>query len=200
LWIPIKDSGWLNYLTAKANYPWTLSPVSGIHYIQAWAKDGAGNISIYPFQARVNYIPPSDRVGRDQTRIYRQNLTAGQTLHVSLTPASGDADLYIWAPDWQQGRPPWVSNLPNNQAESLSFVAPVSGEYQVEVYGYSAAQFQVSIQVVQVSLPSLAALFEAVKLPLVEGKTIPFAPALPPVSKPYIVLPPKQIFLPMVSR
>ena len=148
LWVPVQDSGWVVSDTVNAdNYRWQLTPVGGVHYIQAWAKDAAGNISHYPYQQRVNYLPPSEWVGRDQRRVYRRTLAVGETLQATLTPLSGDADLYVWPPDWAEGRPPWVSNLSGDEVEDLSITAPVSGVYQVEVYGYAAAEYQLEVAV-----------------------------------------------------
>ncbi|MBI3960815.1 MAG: PPC domain-containing protein, partial [Chloroflexi bacterium] len=132
--------------TSHANFPWVLTPVGGSHFIQAWARDVAGNVSIYPAQDSINYSPPIEFVARNQTRIYRRTLAAGETLNAQLQPVSGDADLYIWPPDWQAGRPPWVSNLSGGAVESLSFQATVAGVYQIEVYGYSSARYQLTIQ------------------------------------------------------
>ena len=145
LWVPVQDSHWLNYTLHRSNYAWTLTPVGGIHYIQAWAKDADGNISHFPYQESVTYLPPTEWVGRNQVRIYRQTLAQGETLHVTLTPLSGDADLYIWPPDWQSGRPPWVSNLSGDGVDTLTFAAPVDGVYQIEVYGYTLSEYQLDI-------------------------------------------------------
>ena len=67
-----------------------------------------------------------------------------------------DPDLYIWPPD-ADTRPPKVSNLGGSADESIVWVAPVSGVYQVEVYGYSAAQYQLAVNVTAVNRHRLAA-------------------------------------------
>lgn len=143
LWVPVQNSGWLDYATTQTNYEWNLVPASGVIYLQAWAMDQAGNISIYPYGAYVDYLPPSETVARDQAHIYRYQLSAGQLITVRVTPISGDPDLYIWAPDYAT-RPPWVSNL-SNGVEEISFNAPIAGRYQVEVYGYTAAEYSISV-------------------------------------------------------
>jgi hypothetical protein len=145
-WVPVRHSGWVDYETARENYPWHLLPVAGVKYMQAWASDGEGNISQYPYRAWINYIPPSEHVSRNQVRFYRVYVEEGQRLTVRVTPISGDPDLYIWPPDWPD-RPPWVSNLEGTAVDEVSFTAPVSGVYQVEVYGYTAADYQISIEV-----------------------------------------------------
>ena len=148
LWVPVQDSGWVVSDTVNStNYRWLLTPVGGLHYIQAWAKDGVGNISHYPYQQGISYLPPTEQVGRDQTRVYRRDLAAGVSLQVTLTPVWGDPDLYVWPPDWEEGRPPWVSNLSGTEVDEIAFTTPVSGVYQIEVYGYTSAEYQLDIVV-----------------------------------------------------
>jgi hypothetical protein len=184
LWVPVQDSRWLNYTLNRTHYNWTLTPVGGLHYVQAWARDGDGNISQYPYQEAVTYLKPTEWVGRDQARVYRRSLTAGETLHVTLTPVSGDPDLYIWPPDWENGRPPWVSNLSGSDSvDEIAFTAPVSGEYQVEVYGYTSAEYQLSIDVSALSQRALADL-GASRFAATSDKLWPLSPVLPVNSAP----------------
>ncbi len=133
-WVPVQGSGWLDYESGHTNFSWTMTPSAGMKYLQAWAADNAGNISLFPFRDLISYIPESDRVGLDQGRIYRFVLAAGQRLTARVEPVTGDPDLYIWAPD-SNTRPPWVSNQEGNAVDEYRFVAPVAGTYQVEVYG-----------------------------------------------------------------
>ena len=148
LWLPIQDSQWLDYEQARQSYRWLLSPVGGNHYLQAWAKDNAGNISTFPHQTSIDYLPPVDRVGRDQTRFYRRALKAGDSLAVTVRPNAGDPDLYIWPPHWKNGAPPWVSNLTGIENDGMVIPSlPVSGVYQIEVYGYAPAAYAIEILV-----------------------------------------------------
>ncbi|MFZ4850350.1 MAG: hypothetical protein ACOYL7_14570, partial [Caldilinea sp.] len=80
-----------------------------------------------------------------QARSYRYTLQEGQTMVVTVTPISGDPDLYVWPPS--SNAPPYVSNLSGAAVDTVTFNANQTGEYQVEVYGYSAAEYQLSIQV-----------------------------------------------------
>lgn len=148
LWLPVQDSQWLDYAQAQHTYRWLLSPVGGNHYLQAWAKDNAGNISTFPYQTSVDYLPPVDRVGRDQTRFYRRALKTGDSLAVTVHPISGDPDLYIWPPHWKNGAPPWVSNRTGLENDVMVIPAlPVSGVYQIEVYGYAPAAYAIELLV-----------------------------------------------------
>jgi len=197
LWIPVQDSGWVSYALSSANYPWALTPVGGIHYLQAWARDGAGNVSHYPYQQGVNYLPPSDWVGRDQTRVYRQRLAQGASLQVTLTPVWGDPDLYVWPPDWDDGRPPWVSNENGGATEQLAFTAPVSGVYQIEVYGYTASQYQLGIATEATIAASVMQSPTSVK-----GKPWPLSPAIPIRGAPPWDLPQASfaVYIPLVMH
>jgi len=146
LWVPVWASDWLISNTVNSTYyAHQLTPMSGLHYIQAWARDGAKNVSHYPYQQQIEYLPPQESITRDQARVYRRELVAGQTLAVTIKSQSGDPDLYIWPPDFSTGRPPWVSNLTLNAVEYLCVTAPVSGTYQVEVYGYNSARYEITL-------------------------------------------------------
>ena len=142
-WTPVRQSGWLEYASANSNYSWQLLPTSGMKFLQVWAADGAGNISVFPGKAYVNFAPAVQRVRLNQRRVYGYPLTNGQALTARLEPVSGDPDLYLWAPD-HATRPPWVSNL-RQGVDDLSIEAPVSGIYQVEVFGYSAAEYRLIV-------------------------------------------------------
>jgi hypothetical protein len=198
-WIPIQQSGWRSYAGSSTDFDWRLVPFAGLHYLQAWAIDNAGNISVIPYKRSINYTPPSDSVRRQQIRIYRQALTLAQTFTVTVTPVSGDPDLYVWAPD-SATRPPWVSNLAG-AIDEVIMVAPIAGVYQVEVHGYTAAQYQLAMGV------SAA---HAMMKPLPSGgidpnKAIPDEPEVRPTDEPsaLIAMPSAtlwQNWLPLIIR
>ena len=196
-WVPVQNSGWLTYDLARNNYPWQLIPSAGVKYLQAWAADRAGNISPFPHKAFINFLPSNDEVARDQVRIYRRFVTAGQALTAHVTPISGDPDLYIWPPD-HETRPAWVSNS-SQGVDQVSFIAPVSGIYQIEVYGFTAATYQIDIEVGQASI--LPESITSVQPDKPERST----PVAPVASEPgtQIALPEvndQAIYLPIVLR
>jgi hypothetical protein len=146
VWTPVKGSGWLpvdnpgQSITQRT--PWQLYPQGGLRFIQAWAADANANISRLPYQKKVSYVQPCDAVARYGSQTYSVGLKTGDTLATLVTPCSGDPDLYIWPPDWKdeqgtEGRPPWVSNRYHQAEEYISFEAPISGTYQIQVYGYT---------------------------------------------------------------
>lgn len=142
-WLAVQESGWLPSSTARGLLGWSLTPLPGIHLLQAWAADAVGNVSS-PLRLGVNYLVSPDFVQQDQVRLYRYILKADQQLHVRVAPSSGDADLYIWPPD-HPARAAWASVAEGLAVDELTVVAPVGGVYQVEVYGYAASGFQIQI-------------------------------------------------------
>ncbi|MBN1886909.1 MAG: hypothetical protein JW850_02930 [Thermoflexales bacterium] len=189
LWVSLHDSGWVVSDTINANnYRWQLTPVDGLHYIQAWARDDAGNVSPIPYQRGINYLPEGGQVGRGQTHVYRQTLTPGNVLSVTVESTQGDPDLYIWPPDWESGQKLRSTNE-STSTEILLVTDTVTGVYQVEVYGYTAARYGILIQVgtqaqaraaaAETGRRSPAAVLGKMwrGLPAVEGE-----PPLPPLS------------------
>jgi uncharacterized protein YegL len=155
VWIPVQVSGWQPF--AEASH-WDLYPEGGMRFLQAWVSDGAGNISRYPNFKYINYIKPCAAVSRDGVRIYRQNVETGDILHVEVAPCNGDPDLYIWPPYWEQGNPPWVKNEYGDAIEQLSIPITTTGEYQIEVYGYTSAQYNINIEVEKATTSTFQAL------------------------------------------
>jgi parallel beta-helix repeat protein len=178
-WIPVAQSGWLPYESTPSSYRWNLLPLPGMRYVQVRARDEANNISIGNARQLINYEPPQDSIARRQTRVYRYTLAAGQQLSVNLEVLSGDADLYVWSSRTDQSAR--VSNLAGNLAEQVVVPAGevVPGVYQVEVYGYSAAQYRLSA-----SVTSSTTSVQAIGGGLAQTKTIPTAPIVPVDSVP----------------
>ena len=150
-WVPLRTSGWLTFtpaVTVTRSHAFQLSPVGGLRIIQAWAADAEGKISRYPNWKVVNYAPTCTPISRNGRQVYRQVLQVGDTLRVLVQPCTGDADLYIWPPDWQSGQAAWVSNLPGLAADAFTLASVTkAGEYQVEVYGYTAGTYSIQIEV-----------------------------------------------------
>jgi hypothetical protein len=143
-WVPVKWTEWLGYNGLPHAYE--LHPTPGIRYIQMWGADAAGNISARPALRRVNYIPNEDEVEQGEVRIYRQNVTAGQCLAVSVEPlgAQMDPDLYVWAPD---GTLAGFSVNGEGLVDAVQIQPTMAGAYQIEVEGYTAASYKLTIEV-----------------------------------------------------
>jgi hypothetical protein len=206
-WIPVRNSGWLDYAAARTNYPWQLLASPGMKYLQAWAADQSGNIAVAPFKAHINYIPPIDRVGLDQARTYRYLLAAGNQLAVTLTPLTGDPDLYIWPPN--PNAPPYVSNLSDTAVDRVTLTATENGEYQIEVYGYEDAEYQLTVQVNAASAVSVRSSPESgdpnpdkeeLTAPILNRDSTPSNRQALPTAPTLPELPPTFIFLPTIAR
>ncbi len=187
-WYPVQTSGWVPYTVAKSSYPWKLLPVAGMKYVQAWAADRAGNISLAPRQTYINSVPSTDHVDKGQMRVFRYELSAGQAMTVTLAPSAGDPDLYVWPPDFPT-RPAWVSDQASG-ADEVSFSAPVAGTYQIEVVGYTAADYSIVFATGATGSEGYARLAGADT-----SKPVRPAPALPLDSEPsaQIALPPPRL-------
>ena len=143
-WVRVHSSGWLDFATAGTNYTWTLTPSSGMKLLQAWVSDRAGNVSLFPVTKSINFAPDTHSIGLNQRKVFRYTLASGQTLSARLEAITGDPDLYIWSPE--EGQAPWVSNLTTG-IDDYDITASVAGSYQVEVYGYSAAEYRLIVTV-----------------------------------------------------
>jgi hypothetical protein len=144
-WVPAQWSGWLDYDGTPTRYAWTLLPSPGIKYIQAWATDDKGNAMSQPALAGINYVPPhEDWVDQGEVRLYRYHLDRSDRLSAFLFPVQGDPDLYVWPPDFQL-RSPWITNL-SKGVDEVGFVAPVSGVYQLEISGHTAASYRSAVE------------------------------------------------------
>lgn len=140
-WTPVANSGWLPYNTASAAYLWKLHPSPGVHYLQAWVADKQGFVSLAPGQASINLMFPLAHVAAQEAHIYRFNLLPGDSALVRLTSFSGDADLYLWDPlGNDMGRS--ESDAP---VEELLLTAALTGTYQIEVEGFTSADYGLEI-------------------------------------------------------
>lgn len=137
-WSTSQTSGWLPY---PGPFAFELTDRGGVHYVQVWAKDGAGNISLNDQMVRIDLLTTSVSVGANQAVIYRQTLARDQNFTVKVDVTAGDADVYIWNDD---GSRLWVGRTDGQADEEVSFVVPKAGVYQIEVWGYTAAKYSLS--------------------------------------------------------
>jgi uncharacterized protein YegL len=224
-WVPVQSTGWIAY-TQNMSMTLDLFPRGGLRYLQAWSSDAEGNISRYPYSRQINLSKRCNGVSRNGTDVYREKLAEGQQVYVEVIPCKGDPDLYIWPPDWDPtqpdgGRPPYVSNQENIATEVISFTAPIAGVYAVEVYGYTASEYNIQIEPVPTTT-LLQAISEAPELEQMDGyisagisqeKSIPDTPVLPADSAPPVSMgvvpapatlpantPNHQLYLPAIQR
>jgi hypothetical protein len=206
-WVLVAESGWLDYADAGAGFSWNLLPASGVKYLQAWVADGEGNVSSGA-RAFINHVPPSETLAADEARLYRYTLQVGDEIEVTLTPLSGDADLYIWQPN--PNAAPLVSNLEGNAVENIRFAATQSGIYQIEVFGFETSEYQLEVTITQGSQARSEIAGKRVvnakpvrSQPLISLTSEPLAQQALPTA-PVVADPPTQapgpIYLPVVAR
>jgi hypothetical protein len=141
-WVVTALSGWLPVEDAAHDYPWQLTPGPGVHYIQAWAADWAGNVSLVPVLQFINYLPANAVLTTSEVHTYRLALSAGDVLQADLISLLGDADVYIFAPDGSL-----MGKSETGGADSVTFTAPADGVYQIEVEGVTASTYQLTFTV-----------------------------------------------------
>lgn len=209
-WVLVQHSNWLDYDGFHTDYPWSMLDSPGVHYIRAWVADGASNISATPAMDFINHVPvdSTEHVAANGTNLYRRYLEAGDRLTVCVTPVNGDPDLYVWPPDWRDGA--W-SSVNNNLTEDLvRFEAPDSGVYQIEVYGYTAADYRLEITIDSTQTTATTSIQSVTNETATNSKTLRGAPVVDPQDTPSNQLsvpePPttlgglEEIYLPLVIR
>ena len=184
-WLPAQESGWVAYTT---NWPWVLLPGGGTKYVQVWFADGALNISDLPGKDMINYVPSGESIGQGEWRLYRQEISQGAVVTITLDVVSGDADLYVWNPG-SVGAPDYYSINYGTAQDQVVFTAPESGVYQIQVYGFEASVYNLTIEVTVGEGGLNVTLLDADAL----DKTLPSAPL-------NVVEPPEQIAVPSATE
>ena len=103
-------------------------------------------------------------------------------------------------------RAPWYSNLGSAQVDQLSVTAPVAGGYQLEIIGYTAAEFTLAVQITPAG-DVRAGEFEIAGIDPAKG--VHSTPLVPPnilpgdhyaLTSPTTAQAENRIFLPAVQR
>lgn len=204
-WLPVTRSGCVDYAASPTDYPWQLLNIPGIRYMEAWAQDNAGNISLAPGIDTIDLAPTAQNgaVAQNGVIFYRFYVRQGQAVVTSLVSLDGDADLYVWGP----GNQLWYSNNAAGLEDRVAFNAPITGTYQIEVHGYTAAHYRLSFGSAQPGSPSLGSP-SSLTATRNADKPMPGAPAVPLDSWPNsrIVRPPDwpdtkiKVYLPIAVR
>jgi hypothetical protein len=199
-WLPVqpqtRTSNWFDYTATPSSYPWQLSQSAGIKYLQAWVADGEGKSTLVPYQNAINYIPPQGQLEEGQVVFYRFELKAGDNLTAQIESFSGDADLYVWPPDYENDEPAWVSNL-NDGIDTLTLAAPIDGIYQVEVHAFTNVTYSLSVALNGDTRTAATQSGQAAEKPLAALPAVPIddepgIEAAPPIGSNYF------LYLPVV--
>lgn len=198
-WVPVEQSEWIAYTTAQADYPWSLVQTYGMRHMQAWAADNAGNISQVPRIDVMDLLPleQAGYVAKRGVAFYRVYLEAGERLTATLTDLDGDPDLYIWGPNGQR----WHSNNYTG-VEAITFDAPSAGTYQIEVHGYSDAEYQLTFGETNVTQSRSAPFGNVAPKPRPSTPAVPLDewPQYYPDGPPPVLPPDHIIYLPIIIR
>ncbi len=142
-WAVSQSSGWVPY---QADYPWTLLPKDGVHFVAVWVADAAHNVSELNRNALdfASLVRPGATVAQKHVVPYLVYYPAGVTVTAQLTSTTGDADLYVWYPHnffWPDHR----SVRPISETDTVTFTTTHAGIYLFLVRGYTDATYDLSI-------------------------------------------------------
>lgn len=146
-WTEVASSGWQAFQQAGTSFTWTLDPQPGIHYLQLFVADRAGNVSRKPARAAVNYRPATVPIALDGLHIYRISPGNNTPTFVRMDALSGNPDLYVFGPG--------INFTPESDGpiEQTNFLA-ANGVYQIEVAGHQAGSYSLNVVV---NTPNLTA-------------------------------------------
>ncbi len=113
-------------------------------YTFVWIKDKAGNISP-PAGLRRDQLYPDlgDPVNRNDVRLFRIPLTAGQSLKLDFTIQSGDVDVSVFD-DFRNPNATRIAVSANNGTTTESVTLTGPGNFQVEVDAIVNSRFTVA--------------------------------------------------------
>ena len=138
-WVEVANSGgWQPYQQPSTSFSWTLGEQPGVHYLQLFVADRAGNVVREPGVVFVNYRPAQVPIALDGLHIYRVAPAAGSSATVRMDVRGGNPDLYVFGPG--------VSFTPEGDGliEQMNFLAQ-GGVYQIEVAGFQAGSYSLSL-------------------------------------------------------
>jgi hypothetical protein len=128
---------------AGRTVPWRLTDAPGVHYLQVFVSDGAGNVTAAPELTFVSFQPADASIAQDALDIYRVRPPVGERVTIRLTATSGNPDLYVFGPDLA------FTPESDNPIEQVIFTVPPNayasgGYYQVEVAGHVAGSYRLT--------------------------------------------------------
>lgn len=138
-WATVRRSGWQPFGANNGKVvDWAVSNDPGVHFLQVFVSDRAGNVSVSPGLTYLSYQPATATIATDEQRIYRISPPAGQQVTVRMEALSGNPDLYVFGPNVS-----FVAES-DTSVEITSFTA-TGGTYQIEVEGHLAGSYQLQV-------------------------------------------------------
>ncbi len=136
-WMPVKRVGWIPFENG-VDVDALLESTTGVHYIQAWVSDHAGNVS-QPKSTFINLIPPKNGIVHDGGQVFRLYLPPGVNMQIDLTSLVGDADIFAW----NSGGDLVAAAFGSNPFEQININAGANppGIYQIDVYGFDDTSY-----------------------------------------------------------
>jgi len=203
-WVPVYTSDWMPFSGSSSTYSWKIDTTPGAHYLISWVSDQYGNISA-PYMTHINYNPSTIMLEQNQVSIYRLALQAGQTITATLTSISGDADIYAFSPVHIDGNRVLVgASYSTGSEDKIVIHAAETGIFQLEIEGYSAAQYSLTLQIAGKSSADQFAPFGIELTPVLpksKARSIPINSGDPAID--YSIPAPYKfnlIFIPIVVR
>jgi hypothetical protein len=193
-WVPVNESGWLDYAGSPTTLPWTLNWAPGVKNVVVWAADRAGNVSTRGYVAWMNFIPPQISINQGQMHMFSYWLTAGGSFSAQTTPSVGDPDLYLGDASG------WLAHSINTgtQPDAVAITVSSTGLHTLAVYGWTTARYALNVTEGWLhagALRSAPRANDPVALPLPpSGQGAPDRRALPPPPTGY------RVYVPMVMR
>jgi uncharacterized repeat protein (TIGR01451 family) len=206
-WWPVPElDRWLPFNAPSTKYTWTL--FQGANYVQVWAADAAGNISVQPGAQMINCLkgpypgappgpapggePPSGRRGLLATQMLDETGGAWisyRDVHVYRMPMEAGQRLQlhiatappgaVYVGVWApNGDRLWWAHVPEASEREFTFEAAQDGMYQVEVEGASQEAYY------EPSLVPLDSTDGALRHALADGDEWRTEPIVPPWDTP----------------
>ncbi|MBC8160702.1 MAG: beta-propeller fold lactonase family protein [Roseiflexaceae bacterium] len=175
-----------------------LKPREGVAYVQVRVRDDAGRISRAGFDA-ISFVPGPEtnlELVRNDTRVFRVTLNAGQSMRFTFTPSLGDVDVSVFQGISLDAPRIAVSALNGPAAETVTFTAPAGGptSFQIEVRAAATSRYRLAVAD---GLGS-AQLAADVIAPSKEIATAPIVGDIPPLQT--AIDEPTTVFVPLIGQ
>ena len=136
-WQIVKSSGWVPY---QETYSWTLGSEAGTHFVGVWVADAARNTSRLNRRAvdSASLLVPGASIPRSGVTPYLVYYDAGVNVNATLTPITGEVDLYVWFTG-HLARPVTTAST------VVSFTTPAAGVYLFVAHGRPGSTYDLVI-------------------------------------------------------